>query len=308
MPTFFLIEIEDKMPRWCELAVSETESFWVDMKGRRIARDKGAPIVHAEGDTIDAAMACLSPEFVKLEKDLAMRFLLDPWSDQGWVSPDGRFYGCAFFAHDDIAYSLIRKSPGLLEHEGWLRVHTDSFRRSDWSHHVTVRQERTIMALGFEDAVPGARRKPGFAIDRNLPAPSYAVKPPARAAIDPPKPKEPDLAEVAPLDLSGIIDRLSGHPDIGCAFETIREEIPDVGGGIWIWMVRYDSFDIGSDVPPEDILSEAGIHLMATSFDTIEVSPWPFAGIHIDAKANDILGEAIERSGNAMSRKAAYFD
>jgi hypothetical protein len=300
---FFLIHIDDtQMPRWCELSfLEDNSSVWIDMKGRRIPRKDGRALAHVEGDNITDAMTRVPPDVAKLEKELAFRFLLDPWSDQGWVTTEGRFYGCRFYAHDEIAYSLIQKSPYALEAAGWLRVHTDSFRLGELTRFkMTPRQQRTILELGFEEAAPGARRVPAFAIDRDAPAPSYAIKPPARSAditvadFFPP----PVAAEAAPptIDLSGILNVLATHPDLGSVFEGRVEEIPEVGPGIWEWMLRFDNFDVGSDVLPEDILSEPGIHLMATSFDTIEVAPWPFSGFHVDRDAEDILKRELVRS------------
>lgn len=290
MPTFFLIDDGNSMPRWSELAIIDGASFWVDLKARRIPKGAGQPIAHAEGHNIEDAITRVPDAVVKLERDFGMNFLLDPWSDQGWVSPDGRFYGCAFFAHDDIAYSLIRKSPGALEVAGWIRVHADSFRTGELRPSLTRLQEETILCLGFEDVYPGARRKPGFSIDRNGPAPHYAIKPRLRITpIVPPPKREAPRTDVSVLEL---IERLAAHSEFGSIIATPQEVIPDVGGGEWLWMSRYDDFDLGGADDPESILSASGIHLMATSFNTIEISPWPFPGIEIDDGARVIFREA----------------
>lgn len=302
MPTFFLVNDGNSMPRWCELATNGDDTFWVDTVGRCLTREAWTPLFHIEGTTLDDAISRVPPEMAKIERDFAMRFLLDPWSDQGWISPDGRFYGCAFFTHDDIAYALIRKSPAAMEYAGWVRVHADSFRTGDVSPKLTRKQEDTILALGFEDVYPGASRKPGFSIDKTQPAPRFAVKPPPEivplAAM--PKPEEIPIE----VDLFALTGRLGLHRDFGSLLATPRETIPDVGGGTWLWMLRYDDFDIGGEATPKSTLSEAGIHLRATSFDTIEVSPWPFSGIEIDDDARDILKSATDRRNVREDRKA----
>jgi len=297
MPTFFLIDFEDEMPRWCELAALDGCSFWVDLKGRRIPCETAKPLAHVEGDNIADAMTKVSPEVAKLEQDMAFRFLLDPWSDQGWVSPDGRFYGCRFFVHDEIAYALLRSPPAALEDTGWVRVHADSFRQAEATRQgMSSRQEKTILALGFVETSSGWRRSPSFSIDRNQAPPPYAVKPPARIAIERHSVSSTRAEKAPAVTLSSVLTRLSAHPEYGRAFESgNREEIPDVGAGIWLWMVRFDEFDLGSDVSPDEVMSDEGIHLRATSFDTIEVAPWPFPGIEVSPEAKDILQRAIER-------------
>jgi len=272
MPTFCLIYNGAEMPRWCELSSTRDGSLsWVDLKGRHIPYEKGRVIGHAYGQTISEALETLPDEIVKIEQDAAYRFLLDPWSDQGWISPEGKFYGCKFFNHDDIAYALIRKSPGSLEYENWVRVHSDTFRFEDlFDRGLTKRQERTLEKLGFIDLYHRSRI-PRFEVDRNQPAPRYAVKPPAYIAERPPiEPREPDPG----VALEKLIDLMKSLEPLSELFDHSYEVITDVGPGTWNWMIRWDKLDIGSEEDASDLLNAEGLYLRKTSFDTIEIMSW----------------------------------
>lgn len=273
MPTYCLIDNGIEMPRWCELSSLQDGTLsWIDMKGRHTSYEHAKIIGHSHGRTISEAIEGLPDETVKLEQDGAYRFLLDPWSDQGWVSPDGKFFGCKFYQHDDIAYSLIRKSPGRLEHEGWVRVHSDSFRFEDHARGLTKRQERTLEKLGFTDLYH-RKRVPQFKVDRNQPAPRYAVKPPAHIQHSiPEKAAEPAGGEDKVLHQ--FIDRMKSLEPVKGLFDHTHEVIPDVGPGTWVWMIQWDHLHIGSEEEADDLLKAEGLRLHRTSFDTIEIMSW----------------------------------
>ncbi|MBI5236403.1 MAG: hypothetical protein HY886_09190 [Deltaproteobacteria bacterium] len=46
----------------------------------------------------------------------------DDKSRAGWLSRDGRFYGCPEVLHDTLAYCLFGVKVGELEKTGWVRV------------------------------------------------------------------------------------------------------------------------------------------------------------------------------------------
>ena len=56
-------------------------------------------------------------------RDLDHSFLLDPNSNLGWLAPDGTFYGCAYFAHEDVAYYVLKASSYELEEKGWVKLY-----------------------------------------------------------------------------------------------------------------------------------------------------------------------------------------
>lgn len=45
----------------------------------------------------------------------------------GWLSRDGRFYGCPAVFHDVIAYCVLGVKVSDLENAGWVRVHSNWF-------------------------------------------------------------------------------------------------------------------------------------------------------------------------------------
>ncbi|AOG02777.1 hypothetical protein [Bosea sp. RAC05] len=308
MHDYYLVDDGQSMPRWCELAIDDAGPRWIDFKGRRRAFGEGKAIAHVAGSNIHATLDAPA-DIVAIERAAAFRFLLDPWSDQGWLNPAGRFYGCAFYAHDDIAYALLRMSPGTLEQKGWIRVHTDSFRMGMVA--ITRRQEDTLFALGFENPEPGTRRTHRHEPARDQPAPIFAVKPaaddierPAPASIqivihnvrseaaplaEPPRRPEPqpDHKLVA---LRHLANRLAQVDELKAMFENAPEHVHDVGPGTWLWMLRFEELTFGGEEHPADVVGSKGLYLRATSFDTIEVAEWPFDEVKIEESAAKLIG------------------
>jgi hypothetical protein len=293
---FFLVDA-GAMPRWCVLARTEEGVFWIDMKARRTPYEDGKPLAFVAGDNITQAMTLVPEAVVELEREFAFRFLLKPFSDQGWISPAGRFWGCDYYAHDDIAHALIRKTAPQLEYEGWVRVHSDSFRMLDSIRGVTRAQERTLMALGFEDPEPGARRARGFQVDTSGAMPSYAVKPPEHLLLLPPAEAKKPAAPREPTSLKGVVDRLRADDDISALIDLGFEEHRDLGKGTWRWMIQLGDIAIGSGEKSSALLKAPGLALRATSFDTIELDGWPREEISIDNSARSIIAKELGARG-----------
>ncbi|OAH23775.1 hypothetical protein AX289_25125 [Methylorubrum populi] len=293
MPEYFLVDDGNRMPRWCEFGHAEDRSFWVDFKARRIPYDEGRPLAVVEAENPAALLNRRPPEIAALEREHALRLLLDPWSNQGWLSPDGRFYGCRFFAHDELAHSLLGKHVGELEEAGWIRVHADSFRSSPiFRRETTARQAATLAALGFADVdAPGGRRI-WIQPSRDAPPPRYAYRPAAAEASPPASPpglevpERPD-AEEAFLSLAV---RLEASELLAGLFSRERTLVADVGPGRWLWMFEFPDVSVGSDETPEALSVAAGLHLHAVAFDQLEISAWPFAGIDASDAARRLLG------------------
>lgn len=293
MQTYFLVDDGVHMPRWSVLSRDEDGSFWIDFKARRIPYADGRPLAHVESENIMATVNGVPEAVAELERSFAFERLLDPWSDQGWIAPDGKFWGCSYYAHDDLAYALIRKHPAALEHEGWVRVHTDSFRTGDGLRRITRRQEATLHALGFPDIEQVWIGRRAYEADRSLPPPRHAVRPPPgipRAVIKAPQARD-NVADALTL----LARRLSECPSLAARFAVPYEPIPDVGPGTWMWMLRWDDMDIGGEDHAEALLASEGLLLRATSWNTVEVQPWPFPGIRVDPDAASIVDLAPVR-------------
>lgn len=86
--------------------------------------------------------------------DLDWSYLIEPESDLGWISPDGKFYGCDYRNHALMAEMYFKKSEKQLEHEGWIKVYMDSFDHSkEWYSEkllVTEGQKIALEKLGHE--------------------------------------------------------------------------------------------------------------------------------------------------------------
>lgn len=60
------------------------------------------------------------------ELDWEKTSLLHPSSNSGWLSREGRFYGCMTKDHDKVADLILHKEVGELEKTGWVRVYSAS--------------------------------------------------------------------------------------------------------------------------------------------------------------------------------------
>lgn len=294
--TYYLVFDGKEMPRWC-LPYREPEAgtlLWIDFKGRRLTGPVTL-LAHVEGSTVNCTLHDIEPEVGRLAKDFAYEYLLDPWSNQGWLSPTGRFFGCKFFAHDELATMFLRKAVGALEAEGWVRIHADSYRFPDLRNRgLTSAQVKTLFALGFDER--GFGRSGYVEADRDAPPPAYAhtapedwSPPSARHLPTVPQPKT-----VRPrrrpwdADLPALLRRLD---DVPCLAGLLREEgtrIRDTGGR-WTWLIEYDQFSFGSDEEPGYLLKSPGLRLATTAFDQIEVHAWPIDGIVVDPEAERLL-------------------
>ena len=280
---FFLVDDGASMPRWCQM--DETATNWIDAKGRRIPREDGRPLAHVEGESIEATLSLEGP-VADLERNAAARFLLDPWSNQGWISPTGRFYGCAFYAHDDIAHAYLRKSVPALERAGFVRVHADSYRTDPFARReITSRQRDVLEALGF----PGEgsfERRAAYEPDRNAPPPPFAVKPPSGMETRKATGTEPprlDAAAARPL-----LDRISLHPAFESFVASRPELVVDLGGGNWKWLLHGD-VDVGSEDHPATLLAAPGVHAFVPGFGQVELVPWHEEGVHVSPEVEATL-------------------
>jgi hypothetical protein len=272
METYCLIDAGKSMPRWSILTDFNGFLVWMDLKGRKTLYEDGKVLGHVSGNGYEDAMRSIPDDLVKLEQDYAYRYLLDPYSEQGWLAPDGSFYGCKFYAHDDLAYALIRKPTMALEYSGWVRVHADLFRLPEIGE-ITKRQESVLIKLGFEPWEYTPRSH--YDIDRSGPPPRYAVTAPDDLVLP------GDFAEeVVDVGLTRLVERMREHDLLAALLDKDHELIDDVGPGSWDWMIQWDGLSIGGEETVDELLRAEGLHLSRTSFDTIELSSWHDPGLH----------------------------
>lgn len=58
-------------------------------------------------------------------QDLDWNYLIKPESPYGWLAPDGRFYGCAPYEHEDIASLVLKTDERSLEKSNWIKLYRD---------------------------------------------------------------------------------------------------------------------------------------------------------------------------------------
>lgn len=163
--SWFLVETrKDEMPRWCQIGPG---GDWID--GRGIVHPYGdrRVFLHVEAERDRDLIP--DPVAAAVEMPLAARLLLRPDSDSGWVSPDGRFWGCASVAHEWLLHSLVRKSVHEASREGWVRMAGDVLFHGDATgpsgeiyggRELTQRQRDTLFDLGFSELEPRRTRLP----------------------------------------------------------------------------------------------------------------------------------------------------
>ena len=83
--------------------------------------------------------------------------LIDNDSRIGWLAPDGRFYGCGYMQHGNIADLVLRKSEIELENEGWVKMYkTQLFPSSPPEYYIrrggclTNEQVKVLAEKGYE--------------------------------------------------------------------------------------------------------------------------------------------------------------
>jgi len=64
--------------------------------------------------------------------DLDHSYLVKDDSDYGWISPDGRFYGCDCWQHSELASLIFKTTEEELERKGWIKVYMDFDKRRSW--------------------------------------------------------------------------------------------------------------------------------------------------------------------------------
>ena len=303
METFCLIDAGKCMAAWCILTTSrEGALVWMDFKQRTVPFEQGKVLAHVQADNIHRIHEYASPEAAEVEKTYALRYLLDPWAMEGWLSPDGKFYGCGFYGHDDLAHALLRKTVGSLESEGWIRVHSSSFATGrDYGRTITRRQMSALEKLGFVDLEAPGRRSPHFMPDRSSPPPRCAVQPP-KGFIHPHDLEA--ILQAAPTDadwLNRFVVRLKEFPVLAALFEAEHELIPDFGPGTWDWGIRWWDLYIGSEESPDELLSAEGLRLVRTSGDTMEIISWPKPGLSAEGLEKRMLAHALRAVGQDVS-------
>lgn len=121
-------------------------NFWEDAGGITFPK-RDDDIVHGECEVEDYE-----------DLDHSKTGLLQDASEAsgGWVDRDGKFYGCEYMAHDDLARLVIRKEVKELEQLGWIRVwKMPDVELPDWDYHYTCRirmtasQRNTVSRMGF---------------------------------------------------------------------------------------------------------------------------------------------------------------
>ncbi len=110
--------------------------FWTNIMGGKCPRHTSDKIL----ETVEAE------DWIDL--DWTFTILHRPESRAGWVSPDGRFFGCDNQEHDLFAQLALKKTIGELERTGWARIYCDGFFRC--ARRLTAYQRNTMLLRGCD--------------------------------------------------------------------------------------------------------------------------------------------------------------
>lgn len=91
--------------------------------------------------------------------DLDYSYLLKPDSSYGWIDRDGKFFGCDYSGHRDIAERILHSSERALEMQGWIKIYRDFDGKTTWfiewdychSGGITEAQEKTLEEKGLKN-------------------------------------------------------------------------------------------------------------------------------------------------------------
>lgn len=110
-------------------------------------------------DVVDGVAELYATKGQIHSRPVTLKFDLTITSDNGWLSPEGKFYGCKFHEHSDTAYKIMKGKDSnperTLEEKGWIKVQRRYEGDCQWffrqyrdfeteSLPVTKRQKRAI--------------------------------------------------------------------------------------------------------------------------------------------------------------------
>jgi hypothetical protein len=162
---WFLVETKkDAMPRWCQVGPG---GDWVDGRGMRHVNADQRVFLHRAAEHDRDLLA--DPIAAAIEMPMAADLLLKPDSESGWVSPDGRFWGCGSVEHEWLLHALVRRSVHDIGRAGWIRMAGDIVFHDGAqgpsgeiyaSCPMNQKQMDTLFDLGFHILEPWPKRLP----------------------------------------------------------------------------------------------------------------------------------------------------
>ena len=104
-------------PRWVTKDENKFGEIWINViHGGWCTKNKNDKILKI-ADYPD------KDSFIDYYRQEIYSYLIKEDSDLGWLSPDGRFYGCDWADHEMVATEYFgRRDACELEKEGWVRV------------------------------------------------------------------------------------------------------------------------------------------------------------------------------------------
>ena len=85
--------------------VDETRNLMINEVGGHTSLDPNLEIIEVEN-----------------EDELDYSFLIDDSYETGWLSPDGRWYGCEYYSHEEVADKIFKSSGDDLKDKGWKAI------------------------------------------------------------------------------------------------------------------------------------------------------------------------------------------
>jgi hypothetical protein len=113
---FYKISKNNRKPYWVTKSENNYGEIWINMHG-------GWCLKNEKDEILEVADYPNKDSFIDCHRKEVYSYLINDNSDLGWLSPDGRFYGCAWAAHEMVATEYFGKKDSCeLESEGWIKV------------------------------------------------------------------------------------------------------------------------------------------------------------------------------------------
>lgn len=102
-------------PFWATKEENQYGETWRNIHG-------GWCLRYPEDDILAVDEAKDRKDFIDRNRKDIYSYLIKPDSDIGWLSPDGKFYGCDYANHDIFVNQYFGKTDMEMEKEGWIRI------------------------------------------------------------------------------------------------------------------------------------------------------------------------------------------
>ena len=185
------------IPRYIVLWRQNKQNYWEAVSDDRFANFIGKLVANGTNPAsiiVSTGAMCnwLFPEYHKKKRTVWMRDIYDEINGTsnpsdysgpdvptekkekieslyGFISPDGRYFQCAYGGHSELARRIVgevqpcKDAQQFLENRGWLVIYHDPFGRGKYAagtgygKKITDEQLKTFERIGLQTTIPGIK-------------------------------------------------------------------------------------------------------------------------------------------------------